>query len=113
MSLREIAARDNRAILNADGDKVTIKIDGYPAEVTGQVIRIDAIEDPATGLQVREPKTAVSVNLADLPAGPRPGWRIETTDVTGAALVGTVADVRVDRTIGFANLILEVHEDAD
>lgn len=112
MSLRSVAAADNRKILNNDGDAVKLTIDGYEFNVIGQVIRIDAVIDPQSGLQIAEPKTAVTVSLADLPADPEPGWRIETTDATGADLIGTVADVRQDRTLGFVNLILEVHSDA-
>lgn len=112
MSLRSVAAADNRKILNNDGDAVKLTIDGYEFNLIGQVIRIDAVIDPQSGMQVVEPKTAITVSIADLPADPETGWRVETTDATGAALIGTVADVRQDRTLGFVNLILEVNEDA-
>ena len=68
--------------------------------------------NPDTGAQFYEPKTAVSVSLADL-GGNEPttdGWKIESTDSEGNDIESYSIDRRIDRPIGFVTFIFEEFE---
>lgn len=112
MSIRSQAFADFKSFIDTDNEDVTLVApDGSRYEVKGQVIRRDAQVDPATAVQVIEPMLAVTVPLKGLAAIPTSyEWSVETTDVTGEALTKKVADVRVDRTIGFVTMKLEDFE---
>ena len=108
MSLREQAYADFKAMVDADGDDVTlIEPDETEHAVKAQVIRRDAQVDPQTGTQVIEPLLAVTVPLYGLDVLPQTGWTVVTTDVLGNALTQRVASHAVDRTIGFVSLVME------
>lgn len=113
MSLRSIAAADNKEILNNDGDPITlIASDDTEYDVTGQVMRVDAQLDPDTRVQYYQPKFVVTISLDDLPVDIDGDglWRVRTTDVTGTTFTRRVIEVRYDRTISFVNLLLEEFE---
>ena len=108
MSLRSQAKSDFNANVTADGDNVTFTIGaGTPFIVKGKIARIDTGIDPDTEVQFYEPKTAVSVSLADLPSEPDDTWKIQTTDVEGNAIDSFAIERRFDRTIGFVTFIME------
>jgi len=76
--------------------------------VKGQYHRVGVDVDPETGLLVPGNKSAVTVRLSRFSSGDLPdeGWTIETTDVTGAAVVGKANHVMLDRTAGRATIIM-------
>lgn len=113
MSIRAQAAVDTRANLNADGVSVTL-IDPDPESddqvVIGQVLRVEIVVDPETGNRVHEPKTSVTVSLADLTSDPTEEWQASTTDVTGAVVSGQVMAPEFDRTLGTVTFLIEAVE---
>lgn len=112
MSLREQAFADFKSIVDTDNDPVTLVApDATEYAMRGQVTRIDARIDPATNTQFNMPSLAVTVPLKELAVIPVAyTWRVVTTDVEGTALDYQVAEVRVDRTIGFVTLIAEAYD---
>lgn len=112
MSLFSMAAADNLALFNQDGEAITLTApDGTDYEVKGQVTRIEAVIDPQTNLQIREPKSAIAVNLMDVGATPAIGWTAETIDGAGNVITGRIAEVRIDYTLQMVNIILEIFEE--
>ena len=111
--LRDHAFADCAHIFESDGVPVTfIASDGREYPTKGQVTRIDAENDPQTGVQVVEPKTVVSVALSGLEIEPDDnGWRVRTTDATGEEINRRIAGApRYDRTIGFVTVVLEEYD---
>lgn len=108
MSIRAQAALDYQTNLNADGVAVTLTDpNDVEHDLIGQVIRVDVIVDPETNARIREPKTAVTVSLADLTSDPTDEWQASTTDVTGAAISGQVMAPDFDRTLGIVTFFIE------
>jgi hypothetical protein len=117
MSLRVEAAADFKNILDADNDDVTLtkpavgETAAVDFEIKGQVTRVDAAIDPQTNTQGSEPKTAVTVSLADLDGEtPDETWTVSTTDVMGTAVSGHVVSPMFDRTLGRLTFFIEVTE---
>ena len=108
-SINDQAFSDFKALIDEDGEPVVlIAPDDVETEVIGQVVRRDAIKDPNTNIQVVAPLLAVSVPLSGLAVIPvQNTWAVRTADSTGDVLTSQVAEVRVDRTIGFVTMILE------
>ena len=117
MSLRDKAAADFKLIIDTDNDAVTIT---KPAteedaavvfEIKGYVNRIDATIDPQTNAHIREPKTAVTISLADLDGEDlTEEWTASTTDVMGNTISGRVVSPAFDRTLGRVTFYIEVTE---
>jgi hypothetical protein len=118
MGLREIASADFKTNIDRDGEEVilTSPLD-VEYQVKGTVFRTDVIVDPATGIKIHEPRTAVSVHLDDLPVELTPEdfqeWFVKTTDITGEEIEGKVASPAFDRTLGFVNFILEAYDEEE
>jgi hypothetical protein len=78
--------------------------------VKGQYHRVGVDIDPQTGLLISGNKSAVTVRLSTL-AGqlPAKGWKVATTDITGAAVTGEVPDkgVMLDRALGVATMVFK------
>ena len=111
-SINAQAFSDFKALIDEDGEPVTlIAPDDAETDLIGQVVRRDAIKDPNTNIQVAAPLLAVSVSLSGLAVIPvQNEWAVRTADSTGAILTSQVAEVRVDRTIGFVTLVLEEYD---
>lgn len=111
MSIRSQARADFDANLTADGDDVTFTIpDSDDLTVKGKVARIDSFLDPQLGIQIKEPRTAVTVSMSLLPSEPDDTWTISTTDSEGNALSAQVGDFRMNRTLGYVTFMLEMFE---
>jgi len=111
MSIRDQLRTDVKTNLTADGDTVVLTPPGEEPTiytVKGMVGRIDAGVDPDTDVQFLEPKTTVTVSLADLDGNePDETWLIETTDAEGNALKSMGIDLLFDRTLGFVKIMME------
>lgn len=115
MNLRELAESDNALLLEDDisGFAVAVKLTdpgGPEYEVKGQYHRVGVDIDPETGAVVQGNKSAVTVRLSSLGPGvmPADSWKVETTDITGAAVTGYVNAVMADRTAGRVTMLLRM-----
>lgn len=113
MNLRELAEADNAIILEDDvsgfGHPIRLTdLEGNVYQVTGQYTRKGVDVDPDTGLLVPGSSSAVTVRLSRFSADrlPAAGWIVETTDSTGAQVMGKVKHPLLDRTAGRATLIM-------
>jgi len=107
VNLRQRAEADNAIILEDDehGFGVAITFTSPDASQTvtvkGQFTRISVEIDPETGAIVRGSKAAFTVRLSSLGGViPEDGWKVESTDITGAAFTGYCNDVLPDLTSG-------------
>lgn len=112
MGLREQAAADFAAAIEADNEPVTFTPpagDGAPFVVQAQIIRRASRINPATGEVIADNVTAVSVPVSLLPLDesyeprrPAAGWSFECTDVSGRSLAFVIsAEPLEDSTLGF------------
>jgi hypothetical protein len=117
MSLRALAESDSTAMLDIDGDDITLISPALAIfSVRGQYIRRGVDTDPGTGLPVSANVSAFTISLSALAAlgltDPESlkdgGWVIESTDVTGVTVRGRIMDVQLDRTIGRATITAKV-----
>lgn len=122
MGLRAIAAADAKAILEDSGNSGF----GWPLTLTSPAgvvsphvgFATDVAEsvDPETGLAVTGRRSSVAIalsSLAELPAAvhdrARRPWLVAVADVSLAAAVWKVVEVRPDRALGIVVLFLEAY----
>lgn len=125
MSLRELAAADNRRILENQADGF-----GWPVSVTdpdgltvpdlkGFSTDISQLIDPDTGQAISGRLATVSIHIASLTEagftalprgvaelGSKP-WRVTFDDINGNAHTFKVCQSNPDRTLGYLSLLLE------
>ena len=115
MNLREQAEADNAIILEDD-------VAGFGVEITftspdevqtktvkGQFTRISVEIDQGTGLMVRGSTVAFTVRLSSLGGIiPADKWKVESTDITGAAFVGYCQAPMPDYTSGRLTVLARV-----
>ena len=105
MNLCTLAETDNSFTLedSSNGFGRAIKLtdaEGFVYNCTGQVNRIGVDVDPETGLTVAGLKIAVTVRYSAVGADVRQGWICETTDITGARVIGRCTDIMIDKALG-------------
>jgi hypothetical protein len=117
VTIRELAALDNTAILDMDGDVMTLTSPtGERYTLNGEYIRRGTDIDPGTGLQVATDVSVFTVSLGKLSELGLPdpedlrktGWTIEATDVTGHPVRARLNPAMLDRTIGRATFTAKV-----
>lgn len=117
MSLRSQMVADARAMIDADGDAVTLTAPGVGGAVyllTGIYNRVGMDLD-AEGQPIATDKSTLTVSLAALAsaglADPEtlklPGWRVDVADSTGITFTGRVDTPYLDRTLGVFTAILK------
>lgn len=111
MSIRSWAESALALSLESIGDDVTIFSPGGGSQtLSGQVIRVDSMVDPQSGVRVFAPHTAVTLRLSKLHPVPQEGWRIATTDISGDPIIGVVRDLTFDHTMGMLTVMIEKEE---
>lgn len=111
MDVRAQAESDLGEILETDGiDATLIDLDENEYPVNCLYFRVGVDIDPETGALIPGNKSTVLIRLSELGEGilPAEGWTVQTTDVTGSMVTGTVNYAALDRTHGAALLILRV-----
>lgn len=117
MNLLDQAEADNAMILEDDvsgfGRAVTLNDGATPTphvyQANGQVTRVGVSVDPSSGLQVPGNTCAITLRLSALGGAlPVEGWSVETTDITGAVVVGKIMSVMPDRTAGRVTFMVRV-----
>ncbi len=115
MNLREQAEADNAIILEDDvaGFAVPITFTSPDAAQTvtvkGRFIRISVEIDPETGLMVRGSTSEFTVRLSSLEGViPKEDWKVESTDITGAAFTGHCQAPMPDYTSGRLTVLARV-----
>lgn len=112
MSLREQAAADVAAQIEADNESVTLTPppgQGDPFDAPAQIIRRNSRINPSTGEVISDDATWITVPILSLPLDefgqprrPAEGWRFDCVDVTGRELSFVIdAAPREDSTLGF------------
>lgn len=110
MSIESLAISDFKRFIDRDNTLVTFtNLEGDVTTIKAKVNRIDARIDPQTGTQVYEPSLAISIPALSLTVFPILGWDIQCSDTTGQEVRAKVADIRIDRTIGFITVIGEFY----
>lgn len=109
MTIRELAAQDNTALLEADGETITLtspKGDVYT--VKGHYYRIGMSIDPMSGLPVEDNVSAFTVSLSSLvDAGlesynklnEETGWKIAGLDAMNEAVSIEIESALLDKTL--------------
>lgn len=112
MSLRTQARLDSQSNITADGDDVKLTAgDSTEYNVKGFITRGDMSIDPQTGAQFHDPKTKITVSLADLDGNePDDSWLVETTDAEGNAISTYAIDRYFNRTRGLVTIFAEEFE---
>lgn len=111
MSLRNQAAADFKANLEADGDSIVLTdSEGTDYSVTGSVRRTDTQIAPGTNEVIYDPRTSVTVALSALDSEPDEDWTVSVTDVTGTTISGQVANPKYDRYLGYVRFNIEAVE---
>ncbi len=116
MNLREQAEADNAFLLEDDvagfGVEITFTNPADAEEtvtVKGQFTRISVEVDPETGLMVRGSTSAFTVRLSSLEGViPEEGWKVESTDISGAAFIGYCQAPMPDFTSGRLTVLARV-----
>lgn len=118
MSLRELAAKDGAAILADEVPVVLTSPDTVPVtHNVHAIVSAVGVHPSLDGVIVEGDRCAVTISTVELaeagladPYSLKSGtWGIETTDVNGAAISGTLGTVLVDATL--ARVTVYVKED--
>ena len=116
MNLLDQAEADNAFLLEDDvsgfGRAVTLSDNATPTphvyQANGQVTRVGVTIDPASGLPIIGHSCAITVRLSSLGVVPAEGWSVETTDISGQAVIGKVKSVMPDLTTGRVTFMVRV-----
>jgi hypothetical protein len=116
MNLLDQAEADNAFILEDDvtgfGRAATLSDNATPTphvyQAIGQVTRVGITIDPASGLPIPGHTCAVTLRLSSLGVVPAEGWSVETTDISGAVVIGKVKNVMPDLTTGRVTFMVRV-----
>lgn len=119
MSIRELAAVDDSALYDIDGDEITLvspdETETY--RVSGQYVRRGTDIDPGTGLPIQSDVSAFSASLRKLVevglSDPErlkneKGWTVSGADILGAVITMRVNTALLDRTIGRVTILGKV-----
>ena len=98
----ELAESDLASTLEGDfGREITISFLSGDLSVFGQVLRVSAITDPQTNVQVNLPRLSCTVRISSLNGNEiKSGLKVLTSDITGASIEGKIIDPRPDFTLG-------------
>jgi hypothetical protein len=117
MNLLDQAEADNAMLLEDDvsgfGRAITLTDLATPTpnvyQLKGQVTRVGVAMEPSTGLPVPGNTCSITVRLSALGGAlPAEGWTMETTDITGVAIVGKLTNVMLDRTAGRVTAMVRI-----
>lgn len=115
MTIRELAATDNTALLNLDGEDIVIyDTEGNSYAAKGHYIRRGVDTDPGTGLIIQGNVSAWTVSLFDLISAGltnveelinSDGWQVSASDVLGDVVMCYIDKALLDRTIGQVTIL--------
>jgi hypothetical protein len=115
VNLLDQAEADNAMLLEDDvsgfGRAITLTDLATPTphvyQCKGQVVRVGQTINE-NGLPIPGNTCAITVRLSAVGALPAEGWSVETTDITGAAVVGKLFNVMPDRTTGRVTAMVRI-----
>lgn len=109
MTIRELAAQDNTALLEADGENLTLTDPkGTTYAVKGHFYRIGVSMDPVSGLPVEDNVSAFTVGLSSLVSAgltsynrlnEETGWKISGLDAMSEPVSIAIESALLDKTL--------------
>lgn len=108
MFIGDRAAADYAAMIEREGKDISLTDpESNSYTIKALLRRTDMETDPQTGVKFYNPSSAATVSILTLGEKPDIGWAVSFTDKIGDTLNSKVADIRIDRTLASATMILE------